>query len=188
MQELLNRFVLIFSLSLLSCSGLQVSQDYDRNTDFSNLRSFAWKTESQAKTGEVRVDNPLLDRRIRAAVNRNLTAAGFVEIPNGTPDFVVSYAFQIRTRIGSDGVRTSIGFGSGGGGSFGGVGVSSSGGVNQYEEGTLVIDLTSVEGGDLLWRGSGTRRLPRASNPEQITATVDQSVDRILAQFPPQSK
>jgi hypothetical protein len=188
MSVLRKQFLLTVSLLALGCSGLEVSQDYDVNTDFSGLKSFAWKSENQQKSGDVRVDNPLLDRRIRSAVERSLTAKGFRKGSSGTVDFTVSYVYQIRRKVGSDSVRTSIGFGSGSSGGFGGVGVSTGGGVSEYDEGLLVIDITATDSSRLLWRGTGTRRLSRRSNPEQITAEVEETVNTILAQFPPQPK
>jgi hypothetical protein len=188
MQALRKQFLLTLSLLALGCSGLEVSQDYDVNTDFSGLKSFTWKSEDQKKTGDVRVDNPLLDRRIRAAVERSLTAKGFRKGSSGEVDFTVSYVYQIRRKVGSDRVRTSVGFGTGSGGGFGGVGVSTGGGVSEYDEGMLVIDITATDSDSLLWRGTGTRQLSRRSNPEQVTAEVEETVDRILVQFPPQPK
>jgi len=188
MRALRGYIILTVSILVFGCSGLEVGQDYDVNTDLSGLNSFAWKSEQQIKTGDVRVDNPLLDARIRAAVERTLSANGFRKDSGGTPDFAVSYVFQIRKKIGSERVRTSVGFGVGSSGSFGGVGVNTGGGVSEYDEGMLVIDITDPGSGSLLWRGTGTRRMPRRSNPEQLTADVDQTVDRILKQFPPQPK
>lgn len=188
MRELRKQILLAATVVALGCSGLEVSQDYDLNTDFGDLKSFAWKSEAQIKSGDVRVDNPLLDNRIREAVERTLTEKGFRKSSDGTADVAVSYTYQIRRKVGSDRVRTSIGFGSGSGGSFGGVGVSTGGGVSEYDEGVLVIDITEPGSGNLLWRGTGTRRLARRSNPEQITAEIDETVDKILAQFPPQPK
>ena len=171
----------------LGCSGLQVSQDYDVTADFSGLASFAWKSEVQAKTGDIRVDNPLLDARIRTAVERALTASGYRKVSDAPPDFSIAYVYQIRRKVASDRVRTGVGFGFGSSGSFGSVGVSSGGGVSEIDEGMLVIDITDPDDGDLLWRGTGIRPLSRRSNPEQITADIDQTVDKILAQFPPLS-
>ena len=188
MRELSKQFFTAAAILVLGCSGLQVSQDYDPKADFSGLGTFAWKSEDQPRTGDIRVDNPLLDARIRAAVERALTDRGFRKVAGGAPDFAVSYAFQIRRKIDSERVRTSIGFGSGGGGSFGGVGVSTGGGVSEYDEGMLVIDLTKPDDSHLLWRGTGTRRISQRSNPEQITAEVDETVDKILSQFPPPAK
>lgn len=186
MRELLKGLILSSWLLVLGCATIEVSQDFDENASFAGLNTFAWQSENQAKTGDIRVDNPLLDARIRAAVERNLAAKGFRKSPAGAVDFTVSYVFQIRRSIGSDRVRTGVGIGFGSGGSFGSVGVSRGSGVSEHEEGMLVIDLNAADGDNLLWRGTGIRRLSRRSDPDKITAEVDETVGKILAQFPPQ--
>ena len=186
----LSVILTLLAFSAAGCSGLKVSQDFDKSTDFSRLKSFAWKSEKQEKTGDIRVDNPLLDSRIREAVEQSLSGNGFRRASEGTPDFYIGYKLSIRSRVGSDGVSTSVGFGVGSGsrssGSFGGVGISSGGGVQQWDEGTLVIDITDTKTKDLLWRGTATRRVSRHATPEETTESVNEMVGKTLAQFPPQ--
>ncbi len=188
----MHKLQLLIILALLAmipgCSGLTVSQDYDETLDFSGLKTFNWKTATQQKTGDVRVDNPLLDSRIRTAVDRFLSEKGYQKASQGTPQFYLVYQYTIRSKVGSEGVRTGIGIGFGGSGRYGGVGVSSGGGVSQYDEGMLVIDIIDAGSGNLLWRGTGVRRLTQESGPEEITKDVNETVEKILAQFPPQSK
>jgi hypothetical protein len=57
--------------------------------------------------------------------------------------------------------------------------------VEQYEEGTLVIDFVDSPARRLVWRGAGTRRLSRDPQPDRLTQRVNEAVDDILAQFPP---
>ena len=85
MRKLWQHAIPALTLLVIGCSGLEVSQDYDVNTDFSGLKLYAWKSEKQAQTGDIRVDNPLLDARIRAAVDRALTAGGLHKAPEKPP-------------------------------------------------------------------------------------------------------
>jgi len=186
MHKLKNVIFLTFLVIFIGCSGIEVSQDYDVAADFSNLKTFDWYLAEQKKTGDLRVDNLLLDSRIRKAVDRLLAQKGYQRISQGTPDFYVGYKYAILTRIGSERVSTGIGFGFGGSGSFGGIGVGTGGDVREYDEGMLVIDITDTKNGKLLWRGTGTRRVSRHSDPEKITKEVNENVEKILAQFPPQ--
>ena len=64
--------------------------------------------------------------------------------------------------------------------------MSSGGGVQEYDEGMLVIDITDTKTKDLLWRGTATRRISRQATPEETTQTVNEMVGKTLAQFPPQ--
>ena len=186
MQKLKNVIFLTVLTFFIGCSGIKVSQDYDMAADFSNLKTFDWYLAKQKKTGDLRVDNPLLDSRISEAVDRSLAQKGYQRIFQGTPDFYVGYKYGILTRIGSERVRTGIGFGFGGSGSFGSIGIGTGSEVKEYDEGMLVIDITDTKNGKLLWRGTSTRRVSRHSNPEKITKKVNENVEKVLAQFPPQ--
>jgi hypothetical protein len=177
-------FILLI-VAVGGCSGIKVSQDYDLGKSLPVMKTYQWKTATQAGTGDVRIDNPLLDARIRKAVDRVFSEKGFQKVAAGTPDFKVAYQFSISKKIQSDDIRTGFGFGVGSHGRHGGVAVSTGSTVTQYDQGLLVIDLTDVESGDLLWRGNGTRHLPEHTDPEKREQSVNEVVEKILEQFPP---
>jgi hypothetical protein len=176
--------LLVLMAATWGCSGVQVGQDYEPGSDFSKLKTFGWKTDVQPKTGDVRVDNPLLDERIRRAVEYELSTKGFRKATKNSPDFLAAYDYSIRQRVESSSVGIGTGFGIGSGGSFGGIGVSTPAG-DAYDEGLLVIDFTDPKTGDLLWRGTGSKRVSRQSNPQQTTVDVNVAVEKVLSQFPP---
>jgi hypothetical protein len=177
---------LLILLITAGCATVRVNQDYDPATDFSVYRAFAWKSSAQAKTGDIRIDNPLLDARIREAVERSLAAKGHRKEDQSVADYLVSYSLTVQSKIASSPVTIGTGFGIGGGGSFGSIGVGTPV-VDSYEEGALVIDLYDKESGQLLWRGSGTRRLRGQADPVQKTQDINTLVKKILAQYPPPS-
>lgn len=183
-----HAWIPLVALALGACASTQVSYDFDPATDFSAYHSFGWMPrEVAARQGEAPPpsSDPLFDKRVRAAVERELTARGFVLVEDATPDLYVTHSLVVEKRIESPSVRTSVGVGSWG--SHGGVGISTgSSGVRQVEQGTLVIDLIDARRGGLVWRGMGTRELPRNPKPEQRTAAIDETVAKILAQYPPQ--
>jgi hypothetical protein len=180
-------FYLSIVVTLGGCAGPRVNQDYEPGTDFSAYRSFAWQSAVQPPTGDIRVDNPLLDGRIRKAVERALAAKEFRKTDQGSADFLVAYSLAVQSKVDSSPVSIGTGFGIGGGGSFGGIGVGTPV-VDSYEEGLLVINLYDTKTEQLIWRGSGTRRLGWQSDPAKNTEEVNALVDKILAQYPPPSK
>ncbi len=111
------------TLVLGGCSGVQVNQDYDPATDFSSLQAYRWESETQEKTGDLRIDNPLRDSRIRTAVARQLSDKGFVQSADGEATFLVRYQYTLRQKIESDGAGGGIGFGIGSYGRHGGVAI-----------------------------------------------------------------
>ena len=170
----------------VSCSSLRVSQDYDPTTDFSRYRSFDLSPRPQPETGDIRVDNPLLDARIRNAVTDTLYAMDYRRVSTPTPDFFVVYYLVIRAKLEGSTYSTGVGFGTWSYPYWGSVGYETT--FRQFDEGMLVIDFIDAEDNRLIWRGIGTRRVSEHEDPQKTTEIVRQTVSAILAQFPPQSQ
>ena len=178
----------VFAMAVVAafgCSRVQVSQDFLKAADFSNIHAYAWTSEAQEKTGDIRVDNPLLDRRIRAAVEAQLSGKGFRAAPTGDADVLVRYNYQIRQKLRSDDTSGSVAFGYGAYSRGGGIVFSTGSNVKSYDEGLLVIDVLAPQGGELLWRGNATFPVSDHAAPENVTALVNEAVEKTLAQFPP---
>ena len=60
------------SALLAGCSSVSVTRDYDVDVDFSGFKTYAWQHSEQPQTGNPRIDNDLIDERVRAAVNAEL--------------------------------------------------------------------------------------------------------------------
>ena len=174
------------------CSGIQVSQDYDPSTNFGLYRTFAWAPEPTQKSGDVLIDSPFMDRRIRNAIETTLQSRGYPKVEGGRPDFLVTYQLVVRTQVEIDTVGPAFGWGAypypyGYWGYpypyWGGIDYTTF--INQYEVGTLLIDFTDAKTHQLFWRGVGSRRISQQSTPEKSTEVVDRTVGEILAQYPP---
>lgn len=177
--------ILLSASMFFGCSTVQVGQDYDPAKTFPQLRTYDWQSKIQEKTVDPRVNSPLVDARIRAAVDRSLMGKNYLKVSNGTPDFYVAYQFVIHRKIESDGLQSGVGFGFGSYGSFGGIGIGTGSDISEYDEGMLIIDIIDAKSGGLLWRGTGTRRVHLQTDPEKTTQNVNETVDKIMAQFPP---
>ena len=178
-------WILLPLLVLQACSGITVSQDYDQAFDFSGLKTFSWKPNIDHEWGLI--DNDLVDRRIRSAIESNLAATGHQQIDSGQPDFYISYHMTVEQKISTSNVSTGVSIGRSSHGTFGGIGVGigSGGSVRAYEQGTLLIDVTGVSSGELIWRGISTQIVSDHSNPEKTTENVNATVEKMLQQFPP---
>jgi hypothetical protein len=172
--------------AMAACSGVRVGQDYDPSTEFSGLKTYDWHPDLEAPGEGGPAGSPFVDSRIRSAIVRNLADKGYRKAADGNVDFLVYYQYGIRRRIASDRVRTGVGFGSGGWGHWGGIGISTGGGVQEYDEGRLIIDVLGFHGDALLWRGTGTRPVSEQAGPDTSKREIDEMVDKILAQFPPE--
>lgn len=181
----MNRFSFLIAaaaLSLAGCSSVSVQRDYDVTFDFASLKTFAWQHAEQPATGNPRIDNDLIDQRVRAAVNASLESKGFTLVEAAEADFLVAYFIDYRQRV--QGSTWSVGMSTGRYGRHGGVGYQTD--IEDYEEGSLTIDLIEPAADKIVWRGVGRRRSYESSDPGRITAVVNESVAAILDKFPPQ--
>ncbi len=164
---------------LAACTTIQVSTDFDPGIDFGALETYAWLPDSERRHGDPRIDNTLLDQRVRSAVDRELEARGFRILQSGTPDFLVTHFAAVDRRIRVDQIyRSSRGPGWGQSGWSDTV-------VNEYEQGTLLLDVLDPRSRNLMWRGTAAARLGTAKTPEQRTQRVNEAVERLLDRFPP---
>jgi hypothetical protein len=174
-------FILI---GIQACSGIKVSQDYDQGYDFSELKTFAWKPNENSEYGIT--GNDLVKERIITAIEKNLLAKNYIQTGSGKPDFFISYHVTVEQKISSSDVSGGIAMGrSSRGGRYRGAGISSGSEVEAYDEGRLLIDVTDVVSNRLVWRGVSTQRVSGHSDPEKSTVLINETVEKMLLQFPP---
>ncbi len=179
--------LLILSMALWGCSSISVNSDYDSSTNFEALQTFSWVAEVEQAPEDARQGNSLVTARIEEAVVRSLSAKGYRRV-DANPDFQVGYS--VSTRRGIDvNSSPSMGVSYGRRGAYGGMGVSASTtDVREYTEGTLMIDMVDPGANQLIWRGTGQSRISESKTPEERTQNINEAVEKILAQFPPEKK
>ena len=177
-------FLFLFTILLITACGTAVNLDYDREANFTKLNSFILMPSPEMKTGDERLDSPLVDQRIREAILATLQARGFQQVETNA-DFAVAYQLGVRTEI--DSRRASMTVGMGGYGRHSAIGMTYGhpGYVESYERGILTIDILKGSDKRLVWRGSSGRRLYDGRTPEKSDKEINAVVKEILDQFPP---
>lgn len=178
----------VLAWTLISCSGIPVSQDYSTSTDFSALKTYRWNAELLTKEKAIEGNNPLLNKRIHTAIDKKLAMMGYKLAPEPDFDFVVSYQMKTQTRLSSDGTTGFFSFGFGNIGRFGAIGVSTGHDIHEQDEAALMIDIADSKTNELIWRGVSTRDVYIHNDPDELTDTINQHIDAILSQFPPGKK
>jgi hypothetical protein len=173
-------------LFLQACSGITVSQDYEKEYNFTGLKTFAWMPTDDNDYGVK--DNDLVDKRIRTAIENNLLAKSYRLVDSYTPDFFISYHLTVEQKITSSGVTGGVSIGRSSYGRYGGVGMSTGSDVRAYDQGTMLIDVTIPLGDKLVWRGVATQSVSDHTSPEESTVRINETVEKILAQFPPKQQ
>ena len=148
-NKLFKRVFLLLSMLFLlqACSGITVSQDYEKEYNFSGLKTFAWKPNGEKPYGIE--DNDLLDKRIRTAIENALLAKSYRLVDSFTPDFFISYHYNVQQKISSSGLGGGGAVGRSSFGGFGGLGLSTGSDVRAYDQVTLLIDITIQQEGNL---------------------------------------
>ena len=180
-----KRYVLIlFVISLITACGTTVNVDYDKQTNFASLKNFTLLPSPEIKTGDERLDSPLVDKRIREAIQTTLITRGFQHV-DANADFAVAYQLGVRKEIDSSRASMTVGVGTYGRRSAVGMTYGNPGYVESYERGILTIDVLQGSDKKLVWRGSSGRRLYDGSTPEKSDKEINAVVKEILDQFPP---
>ncbi|BBP43984.1 DUF4136 domain-containing protein [Thiosulfativibrio zosterae] len=179
--------LILSALTLTGCSQIPVNQDYDSKATFTALTQFQWLPENQQVEPTAKsfaTQNPLLAKRIENAIIQEIQAKGLTfstESANAYVTYHVSSQSKLRTVPAS----TTIGFGIGSWGRYGGIGFQSGQDIQEYDEGKIQIDILDSNG-QLMWRGISPTRIVEQSSPEKTTEFINEVVKKILAQFPPQ--
>ena len=160
----------------LACASYGVRTDYDLETDFSEFESYRWLEPPPAR--DPRLENDLIRKRIRRAVDDELAAKGLTPREAGEPDLFVTYHAIIERKV--DIETTHYGYGYRRYGSR-----YSEVYAREYEVGTLIIDLVDADSRELVWRGSGQAQLNQDVSPERREQRVRAVVAAILADYPP---
>ena len=139
--------------------GMSTKSDYQKNFDFSQLRTFAFKTD-RARNDPLST-NTLEAGRIQSSLAAQLEANGFSQSAEN-PDFIVAFYSRSKqkTEVQSTGFGPGFGFGRG----FGwGYGIPGRGRwrwgygpdiwTTTYEEGCVMADIIDARTQELVWRG-----------------------------------
>ena len=178
------RFVVaILGMLLLgACSQVQIRYDYDVRANYASFKTYDWLAASkQAKDQGAKVEHTIMDRRVKGAIERELTAKGFRLQPSGDPDFLITYYPVYKDRAYA--TTSQLGWGyRPWWGPHGGVAVSE---VRSYTEGTIVVEIVDFKTNQLIWHGAAVGALTGLETPEDAEEVVTREVGRLLAGFPP---
>ena len=205
-------FGLILITGLIGCSRSLVKSDYDREVNFAKYKTFDWMAQPEKPGSDSLTKYNLSEKRIKKAVEKELTAKGYQKQTTGTPDFLIVYHITVEdlSDATSNGYgyrgygyrgygRRGYGYGSYGYGSYGhgfghhrfghhGFGYGGYGypgyGYDDYGyEGILILDVIDAESNELVWRGWYADEVDDGEIGEK---KIRQAVKHILEQFPPQ--
>lgn len=177
-------FVIIttISLGLFSCSSsVKVTSDYDKNANFQQYKTFALDTLRMTQ----RISQ-LNTNRIINAVKAEMTKKGFTE-NTSSPDLLVGISAILKDEKSVSSNTDYYGYGGmyrpyAWGGGMGATGYTTYN-VQNYKDGSLIIDVADTKTKNLVWEGIGNKEIDKPiSDPD---TAIPAAVASIMANFPP---
>lgn len=160
--------IALFLAAAMALLAQEVRVDWDRHTDFSKYHTYSW--------GKVKTVNGLWDDRVKSAIDQELSAKGWSQVPDGGD--VTVMAIQM-TRAKPTLQTFYDGFG---GWRWHGFGTATTT-VETYKEGTLVVDMFETSSEKLIWRGVAEQSLSDKS--DKNIKNLQKAVKKLFAKFPP---
>jgi Domain of unknown function (DUF4136) len=164
--------VLLAALLLVaSVAWAEIKTDYDHKANFAGYKTYSW--------GKVQTSDSLWDQRVKDDVNSQLAAKGLSEVPSGG-DVVVNAMGTTRNQPTLNTFYDGFG-----GWRWGGFGESTTT-VENYQVGTLVVDMFDGNTKGLIWRGVASGTL--SDKTEKNIKNLDKDVQKMFQHFPPSGK
>jgi len=176
-------FVALWGASVLAgcASTPKVTIDSAPGAELGASRTYSWSVLPASGA-------PLVDQRIVAGIDARLDAKGWKRQAQGGQITLAAHVatrqqqsretFYTGTALGGWGWRGRAGW-------IGGPGIAqSTTRVNEYEVGSLVVDMFDTGTHQAIWRGTASGTVP--ASPAKLDAALDAGLDKMFAAFPMQ--
>jgi hypothetical protein len=178
----MRSLVPLFLFSAIYFSGCvsPTTVDYDRSAaaKFGDYKCFVIDSRETRSNYQDVVLSPIVDRRIESAISQTLIAKGMSQ-DCVQSDFRVTFNTVTETKtvvndlgVGSTPFRRHPYFGCAGYRQID---------IDQYEQGTFIVDIIDNQSKQLVWRGAHTKRLGWSAPSDE---EVQKIIREILANFP----
>lgn len=193
MQPLRSIVVLMLAIALAGCSSWDFKTDYAPSAHFDAYRTFAWHPKGVNMPDNPRFNSRMIEDRIRIAVGKTLADKGLTLVASAEDaDLLITFHAAVDREMSLSTINSWYGYGYYRGYPYyGGWGSGASTTyVNQWDQGTLIVDLIQNEiGGDddfLVWRGAASGAVGETRrSPAESQAFIDGILANMFANYPP---
>jgi hypothetical protein len=182
MRRLFSVILTAAALLPVQAMAQKVRVDYEHGNDFTKYKTYKW-----VKIKENPNVNQIVDQRIIAAIDAEMTKEGLTKSDN--PDVFIGYQALLTQQQQLTTFTNGAGPGWGYGGRWGyGWGASSISTTTSsiINNGSLVIDLMDPQLQKLVFRGIATDTL--SDKPEKNAKKIQKAVTKIFEKYPPKDK
>ena len=174
----------VATCALAACSTVSVTTDYDHSAQFGK-----YKTYSLAFPAQGQALSPTAEAALRDSIRTELAARGVTEAKSGKGDIAIARHVFTENKV-SVQQYTDWGYGYGGYGAwpyrYGSYGMWAGApqtyvDVNQYTQGTLILDAVDTRSNKLVFRGKATAV---AGSSESNAEKIREAVKKMVAALP----
>lgn len=182
MKITLNKISAVAAAAVLTaCSTVTVTTDYDHSAPFASYKTYALAPAAKGQTL-----SPASEAALRDSLRTELAARGITEVSSGKPDLAIVRHVFLQEKV-SVQQYTDWGYGMGGwpyGYGYYGLWAGAPRtyiDVNQYTQGTMILDFVDTKTTKLVFRGTGQAVV---GGPESNAGKIREAVAKMVANFP----
>lgn len=180
----------LFSIALVllfarSATGQDIRYNFDKDTDFSQFKTYKWVALKGATP-----PNDITDKDIKQAIDAQLATKGLSKVDGDDANLLIGYQVDIGTEKQFTSYNTDWGYGGGWyrGGWYGPSGGMTTGQTSTIYNGQLALDMYDSAKKDLVWRGVASKTIDPKAKPEKQQKNINKAVEKLLKKYPPEQK
>jgi hypothetical protein len=173
---------LVLLSSCATTGPINVDTQYvpGKEAQLASFKTYAWS--AQPAGTDPMLYPPGVEKNVKDAVNGILQARGYREVGlDEHPDFKLGWHAAVDTKLVQSNIDVHYGY------YWGPYGLGASAPViEEYDVGTLVLDVADGSTNELLWRGAANGHIERNVSADEKRERINAAATKILERFPPQ--
>jgi len=153
--------LLTLTAACASSDAIPVSSTYDPLTRFPAEATFVWDDAASRLPSDPEIDGPAMAALIKDVATEAFGARGYRPASGATPDYRLSYDYEVNTRIGPD-ISKAVG--------------------------SISLLLVQNSSGRKVWLGFGRAEIHVGLSPAERRARLLDAMNRMLEKFPPSQR
>lgn len=173
------------------CTQIAVYVEHDPDFAFESLQTYDWASAASGASGELVSDRDF-DAQMRATVENELARRGYERSADAAPDFLVAYTAALEDAFRTRTIDRYYGYGqssflrkAGTSRDYPRTTASRQTAVQEYQQGSVVLDVSLPEPRRLLWRAYARSALDPNEGEDSRERQLREAVRQMLADFPP---
>jgi hypothetical protein len=174
----------VLLLGATMAAAQDVRYNFDKESDFSRFKTYAWvEMKSAPKVSSI------VDNQIKSTVDAELAKKGLTKASQDSADVLIGYQAGVAQEKQLTSYDAGWGYGPGWrGGWYGAGGGMSTSSTSTINIGQLALDMYDAKGHTLVWRGVVSKTLDENAKPDKQQKNLTKSVTKLLKDYPPKVK